>query len=604
VNRYARYGAAALLAALVAAGGVVATRHRGTPVLVGTRGARGCRAGGCGDAALVRILPYGPNAGQLAAGTLTTATGKTVTVSRASTKQCFRGPDVNLLPALTSGWNSFQMGNAPSSAAAPDGAMVATTLTPSLAVPGGTFASTHYKTLTLGAGTYTFSVYLKTSAAPQTTYISIFDGGASYTTSSCVMTTSYAPCSVTRTVSAGAWTFTIGADSRDAAEPSQTATPFYAAWARVDPGSSVNAYTYPSLATVAANKACVEPQGLLLEGQSTNYVLRSADLDNAAWTTAGGVTTGLTVTANVATAPDGTLAAEQVADDGSNSFHIIKQATAIPAGTGTQSVYAKAGTQTCLQLATVGNGATAYANFNLAAGTAQSTGGTAVITAVGGGWYRLAWTTTMAAGETFQHVFKQNASCSGVGSTYVGTTGNYLYLWQVQAEALPFATSPIATAGTAVSRAADVAAITNPFKTSDTVNCLSARVLPYQWAATGVERSVLSVGGNSGSANTVSVFLQTGNTLAMNVIDTTPAVLFLNVAPPASGSHRLTMCRTGAATATYALDGVTQSVTVGGSAPGALTQPTSLYIGSYAASGSINGWLSDICVATSPGACK
>lgn len=66
--------------------------------------------------------------------------------------------------------------------------------------------------------------------------------------------------------------------------------------------------------TLGNNIPAVEPQGLLIEGQHTNLCLRSQELDNATWVKTGGAGAAApVVTANAATAPDGTVTADRVA---------------------------------------------------------------------------------------------------------------------------------------------------------------------------------------------------------------------------------------------------------------------------------------------------
>lgn len=57
----------------------------------------------------------------------------------------------------------------------------------------------------------------------------------------------------------------------------------------------------------------ITDRGLLIEGARTNLCLRSQEFDNASWIkTAGGAGTLPVVTADAATAPDGTLTADQI----------------------------------------------------------------------------------------------------------------------------------------------------------------------------------------------------------------------------------------------------------------------------------------------------
>lgn len=119
------------------------------------------------------------------------------------------------------------------------------------------------------------------------------------------------------------------------------------------------------------NEPRVEPSGgvlgLRVESARTNSILRSQEFNNAAWVLDGTGSTVPTVTANQATAPDGTLTADRVqvaacSSVGSNSVVYQLHATS---GTGsTSSVYCRGNgsTQTiqvCSFGSTGGNGCTA-----------------------------------------------------------------------------------------------------------------------------------------------------------------------------------------------------------------------------------------------------
>jgi hypothetical protein len=97
------------------------------------------------------------------------------------------------------------------------------------------------------------------------------------------------------------------------------------------PGSVYCSYPDGGLVSLGANHVCVEQDGLVVQSQSTNYVLQSQALATAPWATdSDGVTAAPTVTNNTADilAPDGTQTVTKIvipAVSGAGAFSIVKQ---------------------------------------------------------------------------------------------------------------------------------------------------------------------------------------------------------------------------------------------------------------------------------------
>jgi len=205
------------------------------------------------------------------------------------------------------------------------------------------------------------------------------------------------------------------------------------------------------------------PRGLLIEEQRANLLTYSAEFDNAAWTKSNA-----TATANTIAAPDGTTTADTLAEDTATGVHSYAQTFSATSGTSyALSGFFKNGDGRYVQLlfGSAGHGTTAFANFDLQAGTVGTVGATATatITNFGNGWYRCsivstATATTSSASGQFVHI---TSATSARAENYTGTS-KFIYGWGAQLEARAFATSYIPTVASQVTRAADIAAITGP----------------------------------------------------------------------------------------------------------------------------------------------
>lgn len=185
-------------------------------------------------------------------------------------------------------------------------------------------------------------------------------------------------------------------------------------------------------------------RGLLSETPSTNVYLRNSEFDNAAWTKSV-----VTVTANQAMAPDGTVSMDRI-DHPGGAGHIHQSVVTGIGQTWTKSKYAKAGTLDKIYFEFNDGGSFFVASFDLTLGTviAAGVGNTAKIEPTNQpGVYRCIATRTFAA-------------AGNTGTTYIGNYGasaaGNLYLWGGQAEQRAGASSVIPTTVAGVTRNGDL----------------------------------------------------------------------------------------------------------------------------------------------------
>ena len=249
--------------------------------------------------------------------------------------------------------------------------------------------------------------------------------------------------------------------------------------------------------------------GILVEEARTNLCLQSQTFDNASW-----AKTNATVSANVLASPDGTANADKLVESVATGQHRVDQAITVSnAAAYTFSVFAKADTRLAIALRIITGATNASAIFNLQAGTINITSaGTSSITAVGGGWYlcQVTGTTTSTSATAYINL-QDTAGGTSLGS-YTGDGTSGVYLWQAQLEAGAGASSPIPTTTAAVTRAADVAALT-----------ISGQSYPFTAVISGVNRAFEQGGGlimqlDDGSAsNRAQVIVNSGGTVQVNM---------------------------------------------------------------------------------------
>lgn len=183
-------------------------------------------------------------------------------------------------------------------------------------------------------------------------------------------------------------------------------------------------------------------------GARTNYCLRSQTLQTT-W-----AATAATIKLDCTVAPDGTLTADAITENGANTAHyILQQKSGMAGDRHTISCFAKAAGRGFLFL-TEGFQVGSNATFDLVNGiisrAANGTGSpSASIVSVGNGWYRCSLSFTLVTTGTYNQQIRPSAVSSDAGS-YQGTSIDSIYVWGVQDEIGSSYTAYIPTTSAAV----------------------------------------------------------------------------------------------------------------------------------------------------------
>lgn len=333
------------------------------------------------------------------------------------------------------------------------------------------------------------------------------------------------------------------------------------------------------LVSCGANLPRVEPSGGVLglrtESARTNDVLRSQELDNAVWTDSVVGVAAPTITANAATAPDGTLTAERIQFPATTSGQTsVRIQTGLASGTRSPSIYIR------------GNGTSGSVQV-------QSYSANADVCIVCS-FVPDSWTRCEGGSSTSQTGF-------GIGPRSFTTdacgTGNQpaadIFVWGAQSEVGTYATSYIPTTSAAVTRNADDATVGLP---AFTLGNLSMAATAQKPSATPVMRvhGALTKAPDDG-ANFVATYQDTG-------------VLFGQFVSTAGNSVWNTGLSTAAATVRTAsfINGSNVGACVGGTCstnpigtfnPALITSPRRLRIGAYSTTnGNIDGVATLVCL--------
>jgi hypothetical protein len=357
-------------------------------------------------------------------------------------------------------WNTTRATITANATTAPNGTATADLFT------DGTFTSTNCFSdqLVLTSGTYNMSGFVKAGTSP---FIALIlydtqDNGVLFNTSTQAITTfgtvtdqkveSYGNgwyrISFSRTVNSANSFAGISVRPTNSIGPyngTGSLTAFF--WGvQVETGDIATDYIATTTAAVSVGPVSGLPRldylgstcpRLLLEPQRTNTQINSENF--AAWLGSDNITIGSNTSDTLD--PAGFNGADKITLLGGAPMRVY-EFTGSTAGTGTISLFAKAGTSTNIALFT--SSGTLLVGFNLTTQVVTPSAGTGTITNYGNGWYRITATSTLGASEVLQ-------------ITFVGSNGQTIYIYGAQVEAGAYATSYIPTLGASVTRVADAA---------------------------------------------------------------------------------------------------------------------------------------------------
>lgn len=425
------------------------------------------------DASLV-MIPSGYKASKVYSVKPTDGTGD-LTFTRALDTATRVGPDGLIEKVRTNlvlqsqtfdnaGWSKTNTTIVANAETAPDGTLTAETMT----IADG--ASRIDQSLSLGAGTYTISCFVKvisTTTAGTLRFSPTIDGSSQ--NAFFTPTSDYQRFSATFTAATG---LTLARFRGVTAEFVGTIAiwGFQVELSDFGPTDYIPTTTAAVSVGMLANVPRLDYLGggcpkLLLESQRTNLMTFSEQFNNDDWEK-----TGTTISANVATSPDGFTDADKIVGDASAGDKLASQLKFITVAQAfTISAFFKKSEYKLAFVRAGGQTGSPYVIYNLDTEAVVQTSGASStkIEDYGNGWYRVSLTLNSATTGTCAPniIFLPDSGFTLTGLnvpqyTGDGTSGGFVWGCQLEANGGSFATSYIPTLGAAVTRSADAASKT------------------------------------------------------------------------------------------------------------------------------------------------
>lgn len=351
------------------------------------------------------------------------------------------------------------------------------------------------------------------------------------------------------------------------------------------------------VSTLTANQPRLEQYGLLVELAGTNNALRSEAFDHAAWSKDNATAAAPVVTADLVAAPDGTTTADRIvfpAVSGATDLSVVSQGNLVPGASSAGTPYTVS-----VWLKGASGGEQVYL-FSRAFNSDFPASPTLCTLTTSWVRYTFSWLGTV--GIFYGVSIGTNRNDPSQSATAAGT----VYAWGAQFETTQVgASSYIATAGTAVTRTAEVITTPLPLVTADTVHSFGARV---RFRKTGGTQALLTLGTISSAANASVLYKNVSDKPSYNVRDAAAATLtFTATASVVVATNYRLRALYSSGTMSIDQDGAAAPGAITGTGTGIIgTMPTTLTIGSASSAGAsaLNGWIRDVCIGNSTTECQ
>ncbi len=310
--------------------------------------------------------------------------------------------------------------------------------------------------------------------------------------------------------------------------------------------------------------------GLLQEAAATNLALRSEETDNATWTKEAGA-----VTANAGVAPNGATTMDQFIEDGTTAQHRFYQGNVsftsgaiyalsfwVKQGNGSARYVLGGVNDTSGLLDCVVNPATgAVTNC-----VAPTTGSCSFVSNAAA--FRCTVLITAAATTAVGFViFNEEATLGTI--SYAGDSTSGVYVWGVQLEATPFASSYIPTTSASVTRSSDISSLTytTPLADGQDPYCMTATFAPLGPVWTALSQGLHTIG-STNNRNTFMWVNGGNNVFKVRMFDGTGAQKQIETNAGVSAATHTYLFTNNGGTLAIKVDGSSPASTVTGAGTG------------------------------------